>query len=650
MIRDDSLWTAEQTYAALHKHQVTVAAFPPVYLQQLAEHAEQQGNPPAVRIYCFGGDAVPVASFELAKRALKPQHIINGYGPTETVVTPLIWKAGPADECGAAYAPIGSLVGERSGYVLDSDLNPLPAGIAGELYLGGSALARGYLGRSGGTAERFVADPFSTTGGRLYRTGDLVRQREDGTLDYLGRIDHQVKLRGFRIELGEIEARLKQQPGVRDAAVVAREGGSGKQLLGYVLANADTDTGGLCERLREQLKACLPDYMVPAHLTLLARMPLTPNGKLDRKALPEPGAQQQRRDYVAPVTELEKALATIWQQVLKIERVGVTDNFFELGGDSILSLQVIARSRSLKAQGLSLKLRDLMQKPSIAQLVTSVQGTTLKSTGLLAMNGEVSVVAPLFCVHAGFGTVFDYEPLARRLSGQRQVLAIQARMLLDPTWDDASLQGMASDYVAQIRAHQPQGPYHLLGWSLGGTLALLMAAQLESAGQQVAFVGLVDSFVPSAAVNAGVRDDWHSDLREFVHATLPDVAQHLAVQGEETSTNVRGLLSAALAGSREGSTYVALGADELAHVFSVARRLKQLSLQLDRCSALRIAPTCWWTPGRDDEAMELAAQLGQPDLGGELIDCGHFQIPRDEKCLAGVEEVLVEIVERVALC
>ncbi|POA18110.1 non-ribosomal peptide synthetase [Pseudomonas sp. FW300-N1A1] len=650
LIRDDNLWTAEQTYAALHEHQVTVAAFPPVYLQQLAEHAEQQGNPPAVRIYCFGGDAVPVASFELAKRALKPQHIINGYGPTETVVTPLIWKAGPADECGAAYAPIGSLVGERSGYVLDSDLNPLPAGIAGELYLGGSALARGYLGRSGGTAERFVADPFSATGGRLYRTGDLVRQREDGTLDYLGRIDHQVKIRGFRIELGEIEARLKQQPGVRDAAVVAREGGSGKQLLGYVLANADTDTDGLCERLREQLKACLPDYMVPVHLTLLARMPLTPNGKLDRKALPEPGVEQQRQDYVAPVTELEKALATIWQQVLKIERVGVTDNFFELGGDSILSLQVIARSRSLKAQGLSLKLRDLMQKPSITQLVASVQGTALKSTGLLAMNGEVSAVAPLFCVHAGFGTVFDYEPLARRLSGQRQVLAIQARMLLDPAWDDASLQGMASDYVAQIRAHQPQGPYHLLGWSLGGTLALLMAAQLESAGQQVTFVGLVDSFVPSAAVNAGVRDDWHSDLREFVQATLPDVAQHLAVQGEETSANVRGLLSAALAGSREGSTYVALGADELAHVFSVARRLKQLSLQLDRCSALRIAPTCWWTRGRDDEAMELAAQLGQPDLGGEMIDCGHFQIPRDEKCLAGIEEVLVEFVERVALC
>ncbi|WP_302475267.1 non-ribosomal peptide synthase/polyketide synthase [Pseudomonas koreensis] len=647
LIRDDSLWTAEQTYQAMHEQGVTVAAFPPVYLQQLAEHAEQHGNPPPVRIYCFGGDAVPVASFELAKRALKPHYIINGYGPTETVVTPLIWKAGADDQCGAAYAPIGSVVGERSGYVLDSDLNRLPVGIAGELYLGG-ALARGYLGRAGGTAERFVANPFSNNGSRLYRTGDLVRQRADGTVDYLGRIDHQVKIRGFRIELGEVEARLKQQPGVRDAAVVAREGVSGKQLLGYVLASADAVTDGLCERLREQLKASLPDYMVPAHLMLLERMPLTPNGKLDRKALPDPGAEQ-RQDYVAPHTDLEKAVAKIWQDVLKIERVGLTDNFFELGGDSILSLQVVARSRVLKAQGLSLKLRDLMQKPSIAELVASVQGSAEKSSGLLAMNTEVKGRAPLFCIHAGFGTVFDYEPLARRLSGRRQVLAIQSRMLLDPAFSDTSLESMASDYVAQIREQQPQGPYHLLGWSLGGTLAMLMAAQLEQAGQQVKFVGLVDSFVASAAINAGAVDDWQADLRDFLRVTLPEAAAHVTIEGEETAQNLRAVFNAAMGAERGASTYVALGADELAHVFSVARRLKQLSLQLDRCPPLAVEPICWWTLGREEEAVELAAQLEQPGMGGEWLDCGHFQIPRDETFLSEAEEMLGEIVESVVM-
>ncbi|WP_202369701.1 non-ribosomal peptide synthase/polyketide synthase [Pseudomonas sp. MWU318] len=647
LIRDDSLWTAEQTYDALHQYGVTVAAFPPVYLQQLAEHAEQHGNPPPVRIYCFGGDAVPVASFELAKRALQPQYIINGYGPTETVVTPLIWKAAVDDQCGAAYAPIGSVVGERSGYVLDSDLNPLPAGIAGELYLGG-ALARGYLGRAGGTAERFVANPFSADGSRLYRTGDLVRQRADGTVDYLGRIDHQVKIRGFRIELGEIEARLKQQSGVRDAAVVAREGVSGKQLLGYVLAAAETPADGLGERLREQLKVSLPDYMVPAHLMVLERMPLTPNGKLDRKALPNPDAEQ-RLAYVEPRTELEKALAKIWQEVLKIERVGLTDNFFELGGDSILSLQVVARSRVLKAQGLSLKLRDLMQKPSIGELVASVQGTAEKASGLLAMNAEVKGVAPLFCLHAGFGTVFDYEPLARRLSGQRQLLAIQSRMLLDPAFNDTSLQEMASDYLAQIRQKQPQGPYHLLGWSLGGTLAMLIAAQLEQAGQQVKFVGLVDSFVPSAAVDAGAVDDWQADLRDFLQVTLPDAAPGLPIDGEETPHNLRALFQRAMSTERGASTYVALGAEELAQVFSVARRLKQLSLKLERCAPLTVNPTCWWTLGREAEALELAAQLGQPGMGGEWLDCGHFQIPRDETFLSEAEEMLGQIVESVVM-
>ena len=188
LLRDDSLWTPEQTYSAMQNQGVTVVAFPPVYLQQLAEHAERVGNPPAVRIYCFGGDAVPEASYQRAQNALRPQHIINGYGPTETVVTPLIWKADASTPTGAPYAPIGSRIGQRSAWVLDSDLNPVPIGVAGELYLGGEGLARGYLNRPGLTAERFVADPFVAGGGRLYRTGDLVRQRGDGTVDYLGRL------------------------------------------------------------------------------------------------------------------------------------------------------------------------------------------------------------------------------------------------------------------------------------------------------------------------------------------------------------------------------------------------------------------------------------------------------------------------------
>ncbi|AXJ04236.1 non-ribosomal peptide synthetase [Pseudomonas fluorescens] len=370
LIRDDSLWTPEQTYNAMREHGVTVVAFPPVYLQQLAEHAEREGNPPKVRIYCFGGDAVPNASFERVKRALDPDYIINGYGPTETVVTPLIWKAGREVPCGAAYAPIGSRIGDRSAYVLDADLNLLPQGMAGELYLGGTGLARGYLNRPGLTAERFVADPFSATGGLLYRTGDLVRQRADGTFDYLDRIDNQVKIRGFRIELGEVEAALQALEGVREAVVVAQEGsaGSGKRLVAYVVG--DSTRADFTEDLRAQLKASLPAHMVPAYVLRLERMPLTPNGKLDRKNLPKPDVSQLQQTYVAPQSAVEQQLATIWQDVLKLGQVGISDNFFELGGDSIISIQVVSRARQA---GIRFTPKDLFQHQTIQALATVVQ-------------------------------------------------------------------------------------------------------------------------------------------------------------------------------------------------------------------------------------------------------------------------------------
>ncbi|MCR3764008.1 amino acid adenylation domain-containing protein, partial [Pseudomonas aeruginosa] len=575
LLRDDALWTPEQTYAAMQRHGVTVAAFPPVYLQQLAEHAERDGNPPPVRIYCFGGDAVPVAGFELAKRALKPRYIINGYGPTETVVTPLIWKAAMDTECGAAYAPIGSFVGERCGYVLDADLNPLPAGVAGELYLGGVGLARGYLQRPGLSAERFVASPFSRAGERLYRTGDLVRQREDGTFDYLGRIDNQVKVRGFRIELGEIEARLQDAGEVREAVVIARDGASGKQLLGYVVAEDGVDAPGLLERLRERLKRDLPEYMVPAHLALLPAMPLTPNGKIDRKALPDIDVTASEA-YVAPRNELEQALAGIWQEVLGIARIGVHDNFFELGGDSILSMQVVAKARALKKLGFSLKLRDLIQKPSIAAL-SGYDDSAAPPSPILALNAAVAGCPALFCVHAGFGTVFDYEPLARRLNGRRSVLAIQARSLLDPNWRDVSLQRMAEDYVALIRQRQAEGPYHLLGWSLGGTLGMLMAAELERQGQQVAFLGLLDSYVPGT--EAPAADDWREDLLDFLSVSAGLETRPPLAAGVEQRDNVSAAIAECLGVGQTGKG--GLGCDELAQVFLVARQLKQLSGQLD---------------------------------------------------------------------
>ncbi|WLH81392.1 non-ribosomal peptide synthase/polyketide synthase [Pseudomonas sp. FP2335] len=369
LIRDDSLWLPDYTYAQMHRHNVTMAVFPPVYLQQLAEHAERDGNPPAVRVYCFGGDAVAQASYDLAWRALKPTYLFNGYGPTETVVTPLLWKARKGDPCGAVYAPIGTLLGNRSGYVLDAQLNLQPIGVAGELYLGGEGVARGYLERPALTAERFVPDPFGKPGSRVYRSGDLTRGRPDGVVDYLGRVDHQVKIRGFRIELGEIEARLREQDSVGETVVVAQDGPTGKQLVAYVVP-ADAALASETEfrdTLRRALKARLPDYMVPAHFMFLAQMPLTPNGKLDRKGLPEPDASQLQQSYVAPETELEQQIAAIWADVLRLEQVGLNDNFFEVGGHSLLAIQITSRVQA--ELGLEVPLVEVFQTETLRAYV-----------------------------------------------------------------------------------------------------------------------------------------------------------------------------------------------------------------------------------------------------------------------------------------
>ncbi|RTY62047.1 AMP-binding protein, partial [Pseudomonas veronii] len=369
LIRDDSLWLPEYTYAQMHRHNVTMAVFPPVYLQQLAEHAERDGNPPKVRVYCFGGDAVAQASYDLAWRALKPTYLFNGYGPTETVVTPLLWKARKGDPCGAVYAPIGTLLGNRSGYILDAQLNLQPIGVAGELYLGGEGVARGYLERPALTAERFVPDPFGKPGSRVYRSGDLTRGRPDGVVDYLGRVDHQVKIRGFRIELGEIEARLREQDSVGETVVVAQEGPTGKQLVAYVVP-ADASLANHTEwrdTLRRALKTRLPDYMVPAHFMFLAQMPLTPNGKLDRKGLPEPDASLMQQAYVAPETELEQQIAAIWAEVLRLPHVGLNDNFFEVGGHSLLAIQITSRVQA--ELGLEVPLVEVFQTETLRAYV-----------------------------------------------------------------------------------------------------------------------------------------------------------------------------------------------------------------------------------------------------------------------------------------
>ncbi|MET0794459.1 MAG: amino acid adenylation domain-containing protein, partial [Polyangiaceae bacterium] len=369
-LRDEELWTAEQACDALHRYGVSNAAFPPAYLGQIADFVASNGLAPPVELYVFGGEAMPKATYDKVRDVLRPRTLINGYGPTETVVTPLIWKSEASQTFDCAYAPIGRPVGARTAYVLDIDLQPVPLGVVGELYLGGYGLARGYLGRSALTADRFVADPFDAAGARLYRTGDLVRWMDDGNVEYVGRADHQVKIRGFRIELGEIEAQISRVSGVVDAAVVARNGASSQYLAAYITV-AEGAPERMADRVKESLAEALPEYMVPSQIVLLDRFPRLISGKLDRDALPEPSLDLERT-YEAPRNATEQALANIWRDVLRVERVGISDNFFELGGDSIMSLQVISKVREA-ALPFTLRLRDLIRHQTIEALISSLE-------------------------------------------------------------------------------------------------------------------------------------------------------------------------------------------------------------------------------------------------------------------------------------
>ncbi len=386
VLRAQGQWDAEEICALIRTHRITILGFTPSYGSQLAQWLATQQQTLPVRMCITGGEALTGEHLQRIRAAFQPQVFFNAYGPTETVVMPLASLAPQQLEEGAGSVPIGSIIGDRVAYILDADLALVPQGATGELYVGGAGLAQGYHQRPGMTAERFVADPFARNGGRVYRTGDLVRQRADGLVEYLGRIDHQVKIRGFRIELGEIETRLLEHEAVREAVVLALDAPSGKQLVAYLVS--DAEHGTLRDALKAHLKAQLPDYMVPAHLIVLDSMPLTANGKLDRRALPQPDPEANRQHYVAPRNALEQTLAAIWCAVLNVQQVGLDDNFFELGGDSILSIQVVSRARQA---GIHFSPRDLFQHQTVQTLtavatrteqVKAEQGVLTGSSGL----------------------------------------------------------------------------------------------------------------------------------------------------------------------------------------------------------------------------------------------------------------------------
>ncbi len=444
---------------------------------------------PTLKILC-GGEALPR---DLAKELLpRCAELWNMYGPTETTIWSTVHRVTSAD----SSIPIGHPIANTQTFILDAYRNLVPAGAVGELYIGGAGLARGYMGRPELTQERFISSPFDPAA-LLYRTGDIARWLPGGTLECQGRIDNQVKVRGFRIELGEIEAVLSLHPAIRQCAAIAREDRPGNtQLVAYFEANSG-QTPNISE-LRATLEKSLPAYMIPSVFVPMEKLPLTNNGKIDRKSLPAPEQSSVvRSEFVAPEGASEQMLAGIWSKILKVDRVGRTDNFFELGGHSLLAVRLVAEIEKLTK--VRLPLAVLLQAPTVAGLAAVLHQENWQPSwsSLVAIKPGGSK-SPLFLMHAHGGNVLEYYPLANLLGSDRPVYALQARGLNGVLAKDTKLADMAAAYVAELRSLQPQSPYFLGGFCFGGLLALEVAQQLTAAGQEVELLAMIQSVHPDA--------------------------------------------------------------------------------------------------------------------------------------------------------
>lgn len=479
----------------LVKEGVTVLNQTPSAFYQFMQAEREQpdlGQALSLRYVIFGGEALELSRLEdwYNRHPENRPQLINMYGITETTVHVSYIELDRSMAALRANSLIGCGIPDLGVYVLDERLQPVPPGVAGELYVSGAGLARGYLGRPGLTSERFIADPFGPPGTRMYRTGDVARLRADGSLDYVGRADHQVKIRGFRIELGEIEAALVQHPQLEDAAVIVREDQPGdKRLAAYVIPSEETfDTA----ELRRYAAERLPDYMVPAAFVTMKELPLTPNGKLDRKALPAP-------DFAAavtgrgPRTPQEEILCDLFMEVLHLPRVGIDDRFFDLGGHSLLAVQLMSRIR--EALGVELSIGNLFEAPTVAGLAERLEmGSSQSALDVLLPLRTSGDKPPLFCVHPAGGLSWCYAGLMTNIGTDYPIYGLQARGIGQREELPKTLDDMAADYIKQIRTVQPKGPYHLLGWSLGGNVVQAMATQLQNQGEEVSLLVMLDAY------------------------------------------------------------------------------------------------------------------------------------------------------------
>lgn len=484
------------TTALQNQPDFSLVKLTPAHLDLLGRQLPAREAAGKTRAFIIGGENLLAEQLAFWRQAAPNTVLINEYGPTETVVGCCVYQVPQDGVPESGSVPIGRPIANTQLYLLDSHLQPVPIGVPGELYIGGAGVARGYLNRPDLTAASFVPNPFSTRpGARLYKTGDLARYLPDGNLEFLGRIDHQVKIRGFRIELGEIEAVLKQHPAVQEAAAAVREDTPGdKRLVAYVVPKNQPPAA---DELQKFLGHKLPDYMLPSAVVPMESLPLSANGKVNRRALPAPDQAQMRqgKTYAAPGDALEQQLAQIWADILNVRPVGITDNFFELGGHSLLAVRVFAQIE--KALGKSLPVVTLFRAPTIAQLANVLRQEDVTPTATLVPIQPQGSRPPFFCVHGMGGGVLDYADLARYLGPEQPFYGLQERALDDAHLPFTHLEEMATHYVKEIQTLQPQGPYFIGGYCYGGTVAFEMARQLKQQGHQIALLAIMDNSPPN---------------------------------------------------------------------------------------------------------------------------------------------------------
>jgi amino acid adenylation domain-containing protein len=511
----------------IQKHQITIMGATPSGLTELNRRAELL---PSLRLVLSGGETLAHSHID---RLIQFTTVTNGYGPTEATVCATFFDLRELPDGHTGTIPIGKPLPNYKVYVLDDKLSLVPVGLPGELCIAGVGLARGYLGDPKLTSSKFVANPFQP-GERIYRTGDEARWRHDGNLEFLGRLDRQVKVRGFRVELGEIEAVLAQHPSVKQSAVTSDRDASGNaRVIAYVVATENGETEeSIRSSLREHLASRLPHHLIPAVFMLVAAIPLTSNQKVDFAALPKPQAKRPDLDspFVAARTPDEHALTEIWRAALGLDRVGIHDNFFLIGGHSLLAAQILFRVQ--QELSVTFSYPAFFQSPTVAQMAVRLDLLRHQvQTGALSEPTEVVPLVPLsggmgpsiYCIHAFGGQIHEYSELVQRLGTRFQVFGLQSRATLDYTRESPSWQAIGEDYADVIRRHQPNGPYYLIGHSAGGVLALAIAHALEQTGETVGRLFLIDSYwnLDDVAVSRGAEMELVNAMRTSFGHLLP---------------------------------------------------------------------------------------------------------------------------------